>query len=199
MADGNAIDRVAVESANLSAWGVSGAEYKLNGVLVNFQDLMVAVTEQRAATIEQEVEPMSTRMKARNKRLESLGNALSDLSGIEAAFKSDDNGGTWSLDYLKQPSAATRSVLDSIEGGLWGYGKSGAGEGKNTTGYFITKSNCEKAIQLVKTQIDKLNNESSADMTRLQSLVDRRDESYSTATSLMQKIADTASSLIKNL
>ncbi len=188
-----------VTNSNLSAWGVSGAEYIINGEKVNFQDLMVAVTEQRAATIEKEVEPMSTRMTNRNKRLESLGNALSDLSGIEAAFKSDDNGGTWSLDYLKQPSAATRAVLDSIEGGLWGYGKSGAGEGKGTEGYFITKSNCEKAIQLIKTQIDKLNNEASADMTRLQSLVDRRDEAYSAATSLMQKIADTTSSLIKNL
>lgn len=188
-----------VTNSNLSAWGVSGAEYIINGEKVNFQDLMVAVTEQRAATIEKEVEPMSTRMTNRNKRLESLGNALSDLSGIEAAFKSDDSGGTWSLDYLKQPSAATRAVLDSLEGGLWGYGKSGAGEGKGKEGYFITKSNCEKAIQLIKTQIDKLNNESSADMTRLQSLVDRRDEAYSAATSLMQKIADTTSSLIKNL
>lgn len=188
-----------VTNSNLSAWGVSGAEYIINGEKVNFQDLMVAVTEQRAATIEKEVEPMSTRMTNRNKRLESLGNALSDLSGIEAAFKSDDSGGTWSLDYLKQPSAATRAVLDSLEGGLWGYGKSGKGDGKGTEGYYVTKSNCEKAIQLIKTQIDKLNNESSADMTRLQSLVDRRDEAYSAATSLMQKIADTTSSLIKNL
>lgn len=59
-------------------WGVSGAEYIINGEKVNFQDLMVAVTEQRAATIEKEVEPMSTRMTNRNKRLEKLGNALSD-------------------------------------------------------------------------------------------------------------------------
>lgn len=188
-----------VTNSNLSVWGVSGAEYIINGEKVNFQDLMVAVTTQRAATIEKEVEPMSTRMTNRNKRLEKLGNALSDLSGIEAAFKSDDSGGTWSLDYLKQPSEATRTVLDSIESGLWGYGTAGKGDGKGKTGYYVTKSNCEKAIQLVKTQIDKLNNESSADMTRLQSLVDRRDESYSTATSLMQKIANTASSLIKNL
>ena len=188
-----------VTNPNLSAWGVSGAEYVFNGEKVNFQDLMVAVTTQRAATVEKEVEPMATRMKNRNRRLENLGNALADLSGIEAAFKSDDSGGTWSLDYLKQPTHATRAVLNSLEGGLWGHGTSGRGDGKGTTGYYVTKSNCEKAIQLVKTQIDKLNNESSADMTRLQSLVDRRDESYSTATSLMQKIAGTASSLIKNL
>ena len=194
-----AIQTDPVSNQNLAAWGVSGAEYVVDGVKVCFQDLMVVVTEQRAATIEKEGEPMATRMTNRNKRLEKLGNALSDLSGIEAAFKSDDSGGTWSLDYLKQPSEATRTVLDSIESGLWGYGTSGAGDGKGKTGYYVTRSNCERAIQLIKTQIDKLNNEASADMTRLQSLVDRRDEAYSTATSLMQKIADTTSSLIKNL
>ncbi len=180
-----AIETATVTDSNLAVWGVSGAEYVVDGKKVCFQDLMVAVTTARAATIEEEVQPMSTRMTARNKRLEKLGNALSDLSGIEAAFKSDDGGGTWSSGAL---SEETRKVLDSISSGVYNSGDSK-----------ITKSNCEKAIQLVKTQIDKLNNESSADMTRLQSLVDRRDESYSTATSLMQSVADTRSSLIKNL
>ena len=36
-------------------------------------------------------------------------------------------------------------------------------------------------------------------MSRLQSLVDRRDESYSTATNLMTNISDTRSNLIRNL
>ena len=36
-------------------------------------------------------------------------------------------------------------------------------------------------------------------MSRLQSLVDRRDESYSTATNLMTAISDTRSNLIRNL
>ena len=36
-------------------------------------------------------------------------------------------------------------------------------------------------------------------MSRLQSLVDRRDESYSTATNMMTAISDTRSNLIRNL
>ena len=44
-----------------------------------------------------------------------------------------------------------------------------------------------------------LNNASQTDMSRLQSLVDRRDESYSTATNLMTSISDTRSNLIRNL
>ncbi len=177
-----------VTNSNLAVWGagVQGAEYTVNGQRVDFQDLMVAITTQRAAVIEGEVKPMSTRMTNRNKRLEKLGNALSDLSGIEASFKSDDEGDTWSA--KNSVDEELQNVLNSLEKGLWG-----------TDNNDITKANCEKAIQLIKTQIDKLNNESSADMTRLQSLVDRRDESYSTATSLMQAVADTRGSLIKNI
>ena len=54
-------------------------------------------------------------------------------------------------------------------------------------------------IQNVKSKIDSLNNASQTDMSRLQSLVDRRDESYSTATNLMTSISDTRSNLIRNL
>lgn len=187
-----AIETDIVTSPSLGRWGaeVYGAEYVINGQKVDFQDLMVAVTTHRASVVEGEVQPVSARMTARNKRLEKLGNALSDLSGVEAGFASDDGGGKWSsqLDPKRYLSPDTCTVLDSIETGLYASGDKA-----------ITKSNCEKAIQLVKTQIDKLNNEASSDMTRLQSLVDRRDESYSTATSLMQAIGDCRSSLVKNM
>ena len=42
-------------------------------------------------------------------------------------------------------------------------------------------------------------NEAQTDMTRPQSLVDRRDESYSTATNLMTSISDTRSNVIRNM
>ena len=74
---------------------------------------------------------------------------------------------------------------------------------KKLTGYNLddneTKKWLEYFVQRVKSKIDGLNNESQTDMTRLQSLVDRRDESYSTATNLMTDISDTRSNLIRNL
>ena len=62
-----------------------------------------------------------------------------------------------------------------------------------------TKKWLEYFVQRVKSKIDGLNNDSQTDMSRLQSLVDRRDESYSTATNLMTDISDTRSNLIRNL
>lgn len=186
-----------VTSTSLARWGVSGAEYTVTGAgylgagqMIDFQDLMVVITARRAAVVEGEVKPMQTRMTERNKRLEELGTALSDLSDVEACFSSDDPGKKWTseLDPKRYLKSETCQLLDTLESGL--YSKSDRATQKST---------CEKAIQLVKTQIDRLNNEASSDMTRLQSLVDRRDESYSTATSLMQAIGDTRSSLVKNM
>ena len=48
-------------------------------------------------------------------------------------------------------------------------------------------------------KIDALNNEGQKDMTRLQSIVDRRDEAFSTASDLMSKIGDTRSNAIRNM
>lgn len=179
-----AIQTDVVTNANLARWGanVYGAEYVVGGVRVDFQDLMVTITEQRAARVEAEVEPVSKRMTARNKELEQLGEALSVLSGIESQWTGDDTG------KKKWPS----SISPEAKVGLTLIGVT------NPNGD-ITKSDCEKYIQQVKTQIDKRNNEASTDMTRLQSLVDRRDESYSTATSLMQAVAETRSNIIKNM
>jgi hypothetical protein len=63
----------------------------------------------------------------------------------------------------------------------------------------MNKKTLEGMLSLVKSEIDGLNNESQTDMTRLQSLVDRRDESYSTATDLMTSISDTRSNVIRNM
>ncbi len=184
-----AITTQTVSNSRLSQWGekVYGAEYEIsiNGKdqRVDFQDLMVALTTQRAAVVEKEVQPMSTRMQNRNKRLEALGNTLSDLSGIQAAFSPDDKGDATKGGLSKD----SQNVLTSLN------------QGALHSGDTISKSNCEKAVQLIKTQIDKLNNESSADMTRLQSLVDKRDESYTTATSLMQSVSQTRSAIIKGM
>ena len=54
-------------------------------------------------------------------------------------------------------------------------------------------------MQLVKSKIDSCNNQSQTDMTRLQSLVDRRDQAFTTATELMTNVSDTRGNLISNI
>lgn len=175
---------------NLTAmWGINAYEYKIEDaantnrkVQVDFQDLMVAISERRATVVEGEIVPLSTRMRDRNATLDKLGTALSELTAAQATLKSDATGGDTSSYTF---SDATKTTV------------------KKLTGYNLddneTKKWLEYFVQRVKSKIDGLNNESQTDMTRLQSLVDRRDESYSTATNLMTDVSDTRSNLIRNL
>ena len=165
-------------------WNVQIFDYRLDGVEMDFETLIVNFSTSRATVIEQEVNPIKTQVEKRNARLSELGTALSNLSKAQQALADEDKGATDSTSIPPE----TGTVLYSLDSSEFSKGQTQ-----------ISKQDVEKAIQLVKTEIDKLNNEASSDMTRLQSLVDKRDESFSTASSLMQSISDSRSRVIGNI
>lgn len=165
-------------------WGVAFCDYTIDENPVDFQDLMVVVAEQRATSVEGEVAPLSTRIRDRNKTLDALGDALGDLTKIQSSFADNASGTTRSSIAIQDSTYDTLvKVFKHLDFSL-----------KNMLKYEV-----EEWIQKVKSKIDALNNESQTDMTRLQSLVDRRDEAFSTASDLMSTISDTRSNLINNL
>ena len=176
------IQNVKVADNLTSLWGINAYEYKISGKQVDFQDLMVSISEKRAVTVEGEVNPLTTRIRARNALLEKLGTALSELSAAQATLKNDATGDTRSSYTF---TSQTKNTVKDLTG--------------TNLDNDETKKWLEYFVQRVKSKIDALNNESQTDMSRLQSLVDRRDESYSTATNLMTSISDTRSNLIRNL
>lgn len=184
-----AVERIEVMSDNLAAWGVQVFSYGLDNNNVDFQDLMIKITEQRATTVEKEIAPMSTRMTKRNKNLEYLGEALAVLSGIATKFTEDDRKD-------QKTKYSDEAISDAASKGLQMVGFSNINGSKKA---YANPAQAEEYQQKIKTKMDALNNQSSKDMTRLQSLVDKRDESYSTATSLMQSIADMRQGTIKNM
>ena len=178
-------------------WGVKAGDYDvtLNATTnrMDFQDLLVQFSKFRAVAVEGEVEPLSTRMQQRNERLDELGKALAELTKVQTSFDSDaegDDGCSKDVAF----SEDTANVLRSL-----GYGSDGGWQSIGGGKYIINKQTCEGVISRVKSEIDALNNKAQTDMTRLQSLVDRRDESYSTATNLMTSISDTRSNVIRNM
>lgn len=181
-----AINQIPVISDGLSAWGVNVVSYEINGEEIDFQDLLIRISEQRAATVETEIKPMSTRMSTRNKKLDDLGEALAIIADVQGKITdtSKDSEGT-----------SDAKISDAAARGLAMVGLT-VKPGEKLT---LKKSVSDYYQQLIKTKLDSYNNASNKDMTRLQSLVDKRDESYSTATSLMQAVADTRSNTIKNM
>ena len=178
------------------SWGVAFSDYAVGGKQVDFQDLMIVISEKRAVTVEGEVTPLTARIKNRNAELDKLGSLLAIFTKAQANFKSDAAGSDttgvsgitsdqWQLlrqAYIKRggddPGATWRP---SWANDNW------------------SKSSIEGVIQALKSMIDTRNNQAQTDMSRLQSLVDRRDESYSTASNLMSAVSDTRSNLIRNL
>jgi len=169
-------------------WGVNGNEYVVNSlsgdVQKDFQDLMVHVSEKRAASVEQEVLPMEKRMRKRNTNLTTLGNTLAEVQKYIGQCPTD-----------KKPDDQATSVSWSDEAVI-GLNMAGCKDIQNGN---TKKSKLDEYYQRVKTKIDRLNNDGSQDSTRLQSLVDHRDQSYQTATTLMSSISDTRSNLIRNM
>lgn len=182
------IESIDVYSKNLAQWGVEVKDYLLDGARCDFQGLLIEVSEDRARIIEQEIEPMATRMEVRNKRLDELGDALAYIADIESKFTDDSE--------YKNPKESTDVLTQSAVNGLKIVGYKNAKVGSTLS---LNKAQADYYQQKLKTKLDALNNAASDDMTRLQSLVDRRDEAYSTATSLMDKVSETRANAIKNM
>ncbi len=167
------------------AWGAEFGDYFLGSDPIDFQDIMIAISERRATSVEREVTPLATRIQNRNKTLEDLGNVLADLTKLQAQFDSDSKGTDRSKDELQ---GASYQILEKVFGTPLDFDN-----------LKMTKYEVEEWLQKVKSKIDALNNAAQKDMTRLESLVNRRDEAFSTASDLMSKISDTRSNLIRNL
>ncbi len=195
-----------------SRWGVKTGDYNVTvgsaTSKMDFQDLMIQFSKQRAVTVEGEVEPLTVRIQQRNNRLDELGEALAELTEKQAEFDTDDTGDrdlhSWlsnktgkvleSLGYVPHHYANDKSRPDNDERADFYIA-----DWKTEDKYSMNKKTLEGMLSRVKSEIDGLNNEAQTDMTRLQSLVDRRDESYSTATNLMTSISDTRSNVIRNM
>ena len=186
-----AIEKVEVTNGQLSVWGLEFGEYSINGEHVDLQDLMVRVTERRAVTIENEVAPLSARVRKRNDNLDQLGKLLAELTRAQATFKSDAKGtdkATVDLTgYAKAIEALEQTDTERLEAKKY--------EGDDG----LMKQDVEKYIQLTKSKVDALNNRAQLDTSRMQSLVERRDEAFTTASDLMKNVSDTRGTLIRNL
>ena len=207
-----AIDMVEIGNIE-NRWGVKAGDYNvtLNSQtdMMDFQDLLVKFSKNRAVAVEGEVEPLTVRINQRNKRLDELGEVLSELTKIQTEFESDDTG---DRDMHSWMSNKTGSVLESLGYSPSYYAKESDRPKDNEeradfykvgwngdNQYSANKKTIEGMLSRVKSEIDALNNEAQTDMTRLQSLIDRRDESYSTATNLMTSVSDTRSNVIRNM
>ena len=169
------ITPVDVAPGRFGLWGVSVKDYVMDGVPVDFETIVVAVATRRAATVEREIQPLTTQMMVRNRKLKDLGDALGDLTRLQVLFKPDSAGSEMSHDVARK---ATIELVDKLIIPS-PFVKAGSNIDK------ISKADLERTIQVVKSAVEKLNNEMQTDTTRTQSYIQKRDDSFSMASSIM--------------
>ena len=171
-------------------WNIQMLEYEMlvdgKRTMVDFQDLMVNVAENQALAIEQEVQPEATRIQKRTARLKVVGDAMAQLSAFK--FNTKDNSNPSASAYV---SKDTWSILTELTGSNWGsdYDKTVS----------RSKAQVDSGNQYLKSESDKLNNDQQLAMSRLESLVQGRDQNFNMASTLMQHVSEARGSTIKSM
>ncbi|MBQ7176844.1 MAG: hypothetical protein IJS08_05445 [Victivallales bacterium] len=189
---------------------------------VDLQDLMTFVALDRATVVEAEVNPLSTRMTNRNNWLEQLSTALAECTKWQSSFESDDDPDEPMGRDDEAPKLFTRDTAKVLSDSRCGFTFFNNWEtwddgdfdddqddwndydccrimNKGLDGYYATKAQLDGLVSKLKNVIDGENNSAQTDMSRLESLVDRRDEAYTTASDLMSSISGTRDNAIGNL
>lgn len=181
----------------LSVYGVQQRDYTVKGA--EHCDYIKAASVamfQEAGAIEKETAAYAAVLEARQEKLDKLGWALSVIVKAIASLKvkkpeSDDLSSSdpnlkiasQILDKYRRANSDLRMpVLELMNSFVC-----------------VRRDDALRAQAAVQYEIDYETNEMQQDMVSMQSLVSKRDNAFSTASSLVQKINSTASSLIGNL
>lgn len=180
-------------------WGLDPVQYVMTedkvSQLIDFQDLMINISLQRAAVLEGEVQPLAQRVEMRNKKLNAIGNAISELSNISPKFNTKDADPYVDSASFSQPSVNVYKEVYALAGltcpSSLQYVQPSSGR--------IYKSTVDEATQKLKSWSERLNNDSQLNMQRMNTLVSHRDQTNNTATSMMNHISDVIGFVIKSM
>ena len=153
--------------------------------IYDYEGVVIIVSVDRAYALEDEVIPMVTLVRARNKKISELGDVMGDISQAINSFDSDDK-----MDDTTdvRNASADRGILSSY--GVTCYIGS---DGK------ISKGDAQKQQSKLQHDIDLEDNNLQQDMITLQSYVSKRDQGFSTAAQLMKKVSGTRTKVLNNI
>ena len=176
-----AIQRVILDNARLDQFGLKAVDYRIGDDVdgwkqIAIMDLAAKLATDRAHRVRDELAPLTSLMRSRNRQSEKYGEALAGLNLMETSFKDDDSGGTSST-YTFAEAKVDTELLKKL-----GY--------EVVPGERPTKAQVQEYLQAVKAKIDSLNNRSQLDMNRAQSLIEASDGSYETASSEVSAFAE---------
>ena len=186
----NLIEAVKIPGA--AVYGVEQMSYTVDGVAgQDYIAALAAASFKEAVAVEQALSAYSEVVRQRQRKLEDLGIAMSGLNYAYSTLKVKDTESGDKTDYSSQLyNAYSLAGKYGVTIGWTGYS-----EGTMQS----TREQIMKAQNEVQYAIDKEDNDLKQDMVSLNSYISKRDNSFSTATKLVKKGLNAASSTIGNI
>lgn len=169
-----------------SVYGVRQVQYTVNGHSgKNFMDAVAIAAFRQAAAIETATSAYAEVVRARQKKIDDLGEALSNI----AKAMGEVHKKTKSSDKITIPNAGNVKNIAAKYGISLSW----------TDGNKMTLGNLQKAQTNVQYAIDREDNDIQQDIVTLQSYISKRDNAYSNAAKIIKKTNNAATSTINNI
>ena len=182
----NLIEPTAIPGASI--YGVQQMSYTVGGVAgKDYAAALTAASFKEAVAIEAAIGAYSEVVRQRMRKLEDLGDVMAVLNMAYSTLttedmESDDKTSGFSALQTARTTAAKYGITIKL-----------------TDGNKMTRRNIMNAQNAVQYATDKEDNDLKQDMVSLNSYISKRDNSFSTASRLVKKSNNAASSTISNM
>ena len=174
------------EISGASVYGVTQYDFTVEGVAgYDFAGALTAAAFKEATAIEQAAQAYTSIVKLRQKKVTDLAQVLAVLAEAIANMDPKSN------DTSKTGSASGMTMAASI---CSSYGLS-----LNNSGSSITYKNATKSQNNVQYEMDKTDNDLQQDIVALNSMMSRRDNSFSTAARIVRKSFNSMQTTLRNI
>ena len=181
---------MSVEMGGMGA--IAGVQSNSN---IDIEMFMMQISAERANNLESQMKDQVNEVKARQDAIGKLTKFLNDLSG---AIKGKKDGDDIKMNDLGLTTKYDPDCKDGWSALLEKFGCTYK-SGQITSDGHAKKETIEGWMEQLKGGIDALNSQGQLDMIRLQSIMNKRNESFEQMTNMMQKFNKARESIVGNL
>lgn len=171
--------------------------YDMDGKSYSLDELMMALSMQRADTYEAQIVSQANEMKQRNERVKVLAGVMAALKGVEDGEKDWSNlydaKSQMVLDPKSQKEVSVKAFLQSEGIGML------ESDNSRKSDWIWGAVERKEAIEKIKASIDSLNSQAQIDMIRLQGAVAKRDNAVEMASNLQKSLYKPNDSIVGNM
>lgn len=171
-------------------FGLEQVAYQLPGSsrTLDFEQLVAAMAVGRSAQLEREAQVQAMQVRTRNEAIEMLGEVLAEVNRcLETLAQKKD-----------APDTVANSKLYECKQILVKLGVKSYIVTTNTLGG-LNKGNAQKQQAELVYAIDMQDNDLQQDIISMQSLLNKRDDAYATASKLSTRVSDARSQTLENI